>query len=154
VQTTKGANNMLWIEGAKISEEGELVFDDTRYFSQVNPEPAPVVAKPGPSSIASINVKAFMEEMTRRNLTQGGEYGPLGPIIGKLKHLLKGVDDNAAVRTSIGELLSMGDHPKYNMAAAFLAMNSQQIDELSAALDSSDLEKIQEFCEKIIPAIA
>ena len=152
VRAKPGAQ-LLFLEGATINEEMEIVMDQDRY-AIANAAEAPKPVKQGPSPIASVNVKSFLTEMDRKNLTAGGEFGPLGPILGKLNHVLKGSDEGSAVRTAFGDLLGMGDHGRYGSAAAVLAMNAQQLDRLNEVLNSPEGDIVQEFVDSVIPAIA
>jgi hypothetical protein len=141
----------LWVEGASISEEGELV-----YLPPAEPqiEETPLPPKHMPSSIATVNANAFLQEMDRKNLTAGGEYGPLGPIIGKLRTTLKGTDDDSPVRGALGELLGLGDHGRYNTAAAVLAMNPEQMDQFNEVLNHPEPDIVREFVDRMIPVLA
>jgi hypothetical protein len=136
-------SSLLLIHDVQVVE-GELVVVDVSYPAAAHP------VKPGPSSIAAVNVTAFMDETRRRNLTGGGEYGAVGPLLAKLREKLKVCADDSPFASLIGNLLAMGDHSKYNSVAAVIEMPAALQAEFSQLLDGDDSEALEAFVDKAI----
>ena len=100
------------------------------------------------SSVASVNVKQFLDEMTRRNLTPLGEFGALGATITKLREVLKHSDPDGEVATALGNLLVYGDHDRFGIVAAIVAMDAKTLDEFNEVLNSPEADVVQEFVDR------
>jgi hypothetical protein len=142
-------NGIVFFEDARIDEDGNLV---AAFFDVQSPAVAKV--KPGPSSIAGVNVAAFMEETARRNLTADGHYGSVGPIVGKLREVLDSLDDGSPVAASLGNLLALGDHGRFGAAAVIVGMGQERLDEFVRVLAAPEADAVEEFVDKCITSAA
>jgi hypothetical protein len=121
--------------------------------SSVPSPDAPVKpSKPEPSTVATVNVAAFQEETARRNLTTQGEYGPHGPVLARLREVLKVQEPDSVIETAIGNLLALGDHGRYGTAAAIIGLPDEAMKEFSELLKAPDAEKIEAFVDRRIAA--
>jgi len=141
---------VVFVEHAKIDDDGSLVADWPVDAPAVEARPA----KPGPSSIAAVNVKAFLEEISRRNLTVNGHYGAVGPLIGRLRDVLKDVEPHSPLEESIGSLLALGDHGRLGAAAAIVEMSPEKRAEFAKLLDSRDVDGMEAFVDGCIGGAA
>lgn len=140
---------LVFVENAKIDEDGSLVADWPTI-----PAPSASPAKPGPSSIASVNGKAFIDEISTKNLTGDGHYGVIGPLLGRIHGVLKDVGPESPIGESLGNLLALGDHVRYGSAAAVVEMSAAKQDEFFKLLEAPDAEAIEAFVDRCISGAA
>ena len=141
----KAGASLLLVENTRIDKD-ELVAD----FPTVVTTSGSAPQKPQASSIASVNVRDFLEEVKRRNLSTAGEYGPLGPMVAKLRDVLKDIDEDSPVATAFGDLLAQGDHARFGTVAAIIAMTAKQAEEFGTVLANPLPDLVQEFVDRMI----
>jgi hypothetical protein len=142
----KTGSGPLFIEDVTIVD-GELVgltYDEVK--ASITP-----AKKPGPSSIAAVNLKAFEEEVSRRNLSAGGEYGVSGALVAKLRERIKTMTPETS--SAIGNLLALGDHDKYGSVAVVIGMAPARQEEFAKVLDG-DADALEDFVDECIVGAA
>ena len=140
-------SNTLFLDYVAILD-GELVDADVGVQSG---SARPV--KPGPSSIASVNIEAFEKEVSRRNLTPAGEYGAVGPLVGKLRDALKLAGEGSPTANLLGNLLALGDHAKFGSAAAVVGMPAALQEEFATVLEAGETADLESFVDKCAVAL-
>jgi hypothetical protein len=147
----QGDTGLAFVPDAKI-EDGKLVAD----FEL--PPASPAVRKPGPSTIASVNIKSFLAQMTgkdgyaAKNLTSGGEYGPIGPYLARLKEVVQNLEPESPLESALGAFLASGDHIRHGMAAAVLALKPEMLEELTKVLSNPEPDIVENFVDRCITA--
>ncbi len=133
--------------------EYTLIFDDS-----ISPAAAAAAKSLKPtqvaSSLASVNVNAFLKHVEQRSLSPAGEFGNYGPPIAKLRDFLKGVDLESETASSLGNFLATGDHLRHGPVAAVVALSEQRLAELSSVLTTPEPEKIEAFVDACIVGTA
>ena len=137
---------MVFIENAKIGENGEYVADGV-------PSGPVDITKPGVmrtfTSQSDNQIKAFQEEMARRNLSADGEYGTNGPYLAKLRNAISEVEPTSPQHALLGGFLQSGDHMRYGRAAAVVDLSEKGREELMAVLKNPSEEKLEEFIDRV-----
>jgi hypothetical protein len=143
---------LIFVEYAKIDEAGGLVAMEMPAVAA--PEAAPKPNKGGPTSMASVNVKAFLDGTVGKNFGGGGEYGPFGAHLKRLREVLQTVDPESEQGTLWGNFLAMGDHTRYGVVAAVIGLKPAALDELSQILASPEPDLVETFVDRVVTGAA
>ena len=131
--------------------EGNIVGDERPAETTT----APAKTSRAPSTIASVNVKAFATQMEGKNLTSGGEYGGIGPVLRKLLEFVQGIEPDSPQEAFIGNLLATGNHERFGMSAAVVAIaEAKRLDEFVQVLNSPEPDILEAFVDKCITGAA
>jgi hypothetical protein len=133
---------LIFVDGAMVNEAGRL--------EAMPIEDAPAAAPRGPVIAAESSIKAFLEEVGRKNLGVSGEYGPMGPTLAKLKEVLSAVEPDSPLGVAFGDFLALGNHDRFRQAAAVLSLNAKQIEMLNGVLNSPELDIVQSFVARAV----
>lgn len=154
----KGA--LLFVEGVKLGEDGEYTADEQailerRIIESIDRTPfRPPAPQKNLSSLSEVSVKAFKDEMGRKNLNSGGEYGANGVYLSRLLEFLKGVTPGSELENLMGTFLSTGDHQRYGAAGAVLSLKPESKDELIRVLSTPEQDIVENFVDRVATGAA